>query len=105
MKILLDECLPARLKNVISGHDVSTTQEMGWGGKSNGELLTLASKDFDVFLTSDRNLSFQQSLKKFTITVAILHGKSNAFDDLEPLIPKFVKAIRPSKPGQLLHIH
>ncbi len=61
MKILLDECLPKRLKKEIIGHDVSTAQEMGWSGKSNGTLLSLIEKEFQVFVTADRNIAFEQN--------------------------------------------
>lgn len=104
MKILLDECLPARLKALIVGHDVTTTREMGWAGKKNGELLSLAAKEFDIFLTSDRNLSFQQNPKKYSVTIVILHGKSNAYDDLGPLMAKFLSAIQTPQPGNILHV-
>ena len=60
MRILLDECLPKRLKRDLTGHTARTVPEMGWAGKENGELLALATGQFDVFLTVDRNLSFQQ---------------------------------------------
>ena len=57
MRVLLDECLPGRLKRELVGHDVKTAPEMGWASKSNGELLALAVSHFDVFVTADRNLS------------------------------------------------
>ena len=62
MRVLLDECVPRRLKREFVGHDVKTAPEMGWASKKNGELLALAAVDFDVFLTTDRNLSYQQNL-------------------------------------------
>ena len=62
MRILLDECLPKRLKRDLVGHDARTVPEMGWASKRNGELLTLAESDFDVFLTVNRNLSFNRTL-------------------------------------------
>ncbi len=67
MKILLDECVDWRLAREITGHQVKTAHEMGWVTIKNGELLALAEKDFDIFLTVDRNLSFQQHLPKFEI--------------------------------------
>ena len=56
MRVLLDECLPRRLKQAIVGFDVATVSDAGWAGKSNGELLGLAADDFDVFVTVDQNL-------------------------------------------------
>lgn len=79
MRVLLDECLPRRLKRELVGHDVRTAPEMGWASKTNGELLTLAAADFDVFLTSDRNLQAQRS-EKFAYDVPRpVHGTQNFF--------------------------
>ena len=65
MRVLLDECVDWRLARDLSAHDVKTAQQMGWIGITNGEPLALASRDFDVFVTVDRNLSFQQNLAAF----------------------------------------
>lgn len=65
MKLLLDECIDRRLVRDLAGHEVKTVPQMGWAGSKNGELLTLAAKEFDVFSTVDRNLSGQQNLPKF----------------------------------------
>lgn len=68
MRVLLDECLPRRLTRDLLGHDARTAPEMGWASKRNGELLTLATAEaFDVFLTADRNLSYQQDLSATTL--------------------------------------
>ena len=69
MRVLLDECLPRRLKRELAGHETRTAPEMGWASKRNGELLALAVGQFDVFLTADRNLSYQQDLSSFDIAV------------------------------------
>lgn len=65
MKILLDECVDRRLAKDIVGHEVKTVPQMGWATIKNGELLTLAEREFDVFVTVDRNLSFQQNLPRY----------------------------------------
>lgn len=87
-KVLLDECIDRRLLRELTGHDVYTSPDMGWAGLKNGDLLTNAEKDFDVFLTVDRNLAFQQNLPQFEIAVLVLHGRSNRLNDLLPLVPK-----------------
>jgi hypothetical protein len=69
VRVLLDECLPRRLKRELVGHDARTAPEMGWASKRNGELLALAAAAFDVFLTADRNLSSQQDVSAFNIAV------------------------------------
>ena len=72
MKILLDECVDRRFAKEILGHDVKTVPQMGWAGIKNGELMKLAETDFDIFLTVDRNLSYQQNLTKFNITLIVI---------------------------------
>jgi hypothetical protein len=62
VKVLLDECIDWRLSRDIVGHEVKSARQMGWATTENGELLALASKHFDVFVTVDQNLSFQQNL-------------------------------------------
>jgi len=77
MKLLVDESLPRGLKRELSGHDVATVAEMGWTGRTNGELLELANGDFDVFLTADQGLQYQQNLSGAEIAVVVLAAKTN----------------------------
>jgi predicted nuclease of predicted toxin-antitoxin system len=91
MKILLDECIDRRLAKELKGEQVvKTVPQMGWATIKNGELLTLAETEFDVFITVDRNLSFQQNLPKFNIAVLVLHAPSNRLADLKPLVPQIL---------------
>ena len=85
MDILLDECIDQRLARDLTGHKVRSVPQMGWAGIKNGRLMALAEQQFDVFLTVDRNLSFQQNLPKFNIAVLVLHAPSNRLIDLQPL--------------------
>lgn len=71
MKILIDENLPRYLKRVLAGHNVSTVQEMGWSGIKNGELLKLAEPIFDLFLTADKNIRYQQNLKGRQLAIIV----------------------------------
>jgi len=103
MRVLLDECLPRRLKQAISGHDVRTVPEAGWAGKSNGELLRLASERFDVFVTVDRNLPAQQNLGSGP-AVVVLQAHSNRFQDLEHLVPKLSEVLATIERGQLVRL-
>jgi hypothetical protein len=92
--LLLDECLDRRLARDIVGHDVSTVQQMGWAGIQNGELLQrAAAAAFDVFITGDRNLSFQQNLAELPLAVVVLKAPSNRLPDLKPLVPKLLAAL------------
>ena len=77
MRILLDECVDRRLARDLVGHEVKTVPQMGWATIKNGELLALAEQQFDVFVTVDSNLSFQQNLPRFNMAVMILHAPSS----------------------------
>ncbi len=104
MRILLDECLPRRLKGDLVGHQARTVPEMGWASKKNGELLALAEPEFDVFLTVDRNLSFQQDINRFDIAVVVLVAKGNRHSDLQPLVPELLAVLIGISPGQLIRV-
>ena len=104
-KILLDECIDRRLARQISGHEVKTAPEMGWAGLDNGELLAKAEREFDVFITVDRNLTFQQNLPKFSIAVLILHAPTNRLEDLLPLVPNLHNALTDPQKGKATSIN
>jgi predicted nuclease of predicted toxin-antitoxin system len=104
MNILLDECLDWRLKRDLPGHQVRTVQDMGWDGIKNGRLLTLAESQFAVFLTGDRNISFQQSLSTFTIAVVVLHAESIRLVHTRPLMSKVLALLPTLKPGDLVTV-
>ena len=101
MRVLLDECVDQRFRKNIVGHDVTTVQEAGWAGKKNGELLALASKSYDVFLTVDRNLYFQQNRYAITIAVLVLAARTNRLVDLKPLTKDVLSELSLLKPGQI----
>ena len=82
MRVLLDECVPRRLKHELVGHDVRTAPEMGWASKRNGELLRLAEREFDAFLTVDRKLQHQQNLSTFPIAIIVMLARTNTLLDL-----------------------
>ena len=103
MRVLLDECLPRRLKRELVGHEARTAPEMGWAGKRNGELLRLAAeREFEAFVTVDRKLQHQQNLTVFNIAVVVLVAHSNALSDLRPLMPLLLEQLPRAKPGQVL---
>jgi predicted nuclease of predicted toxin-antitoxin system len=82
MRILLDESLPRRLRDVFVGHDVVTVVEAGWSGAKNGELPELAAVRFDLFVTADQNLQYQQNLSALPIAVAVLVARDNQLESL-----------------------
>lgn len=100
MLVLLDECLPRRLKHELVGHAASTTPEMGWASTRNGRLLRLAvDGKFDVFLTVDRKLQHQQNLSTFDIAVVVLVAAGNKLADLRPLMPEVVAVLPTAQRG------
>ena len=103
MRVFVDECIDWRLARYIVGHEVKTARQMGWSTLENGELLALAAKEFDVFVTVDRNLSFQQHLPAFTIAVIVLRAISNRLADLQPLVPELLRTIPAAKRGAVTY--
>ncbi len=104
MKVLIDENLPRRLAGYLRGHECRTVAECGWAGKKNGELLSLAEPEFDVLLTLDKNIPYQQDLKLGRIAILIVRAPSNRIQNLLPVIPDYLAALRSIKPGQVVRI-
>ena len=101
MRVLLDECLPRRLKRELPGHGVVTVPEMGWRGTKNGELLRLASPAFDVFVTVDQGVVHQQSLRLAGIAVIVLVAPSNRFEVPRPLMSEVLRLARVYPAGRV----
>lgn len=95
MKTLLDESLPRKLRNDFGErHEVWTVRDMGWLGKKNGELLNLMTENnFELFVTVDRNLPYQQNLQRLTLTIIVLCANNNTRETLRLLIPKIFKRL------------
>lgn len=104
MRVLVDECVDWRFSRELVGHEVKTARQMGWSTIGNGELLALAAKEFDVFVTADRNLSFQQNLPAFAIAVIVLRAKSNRLSELRPLVPELLASIPIAKLGVVTYV-
>jgi predicted nuclease of predicted toxin-antitoxin system len=105
MKILLDECLPRRLKEKFAGHECSTVPEALLAGRTNGELLTIAEQQgFEIFLTMDKGIEYEQNLASRRISVLLLRAKSNRLSDILPLVASCLAQIRSIKPGQVLKV-
>lgn len=101
MRILIDECLPRDLKRLLAGHESSTVQEMGWSGRKNGELLSLANGSFHVFLTIDQGLQHQQNLQGRNISVLVIEAASNKIEDLSSAIPEILLVIPSLRVGPI----
>ena len=104
MRVLLDECVPRGLREQLPGHDVKTVAETGWAGVKNGELLRLAAEHFDVLLTVDRNLEYQQNFLSAAVAVIVMHTPTNDIVALQPLIPRVLEAIPRAARGKVTNI-
>ena len=104
MRILIDECLDWRLCRALPEHYCASVQQKHWGGLSNGLLLERAQTEFDVFLTGDTNLSFQQNVTRFDIAVVILEAKSTRLVDTIKLMPQVITILTNLHPGQVTRI-
>ena len=104
MRILLDEDLPWPLARLLEGHDVIPVQIAGWSGTKNGKLLALAATKFDVFLTMDGNLEYQQNMTALPIAVLVIEAVSNRMGDLAPLIPAVLRHLEEIRPRTLRRV-
>jgi len=106
MKVLIDECAPKALKNFLTnhGHESLTVQEAGWAGKQNGELLKLAEIDFDVLVTVDTNLRYQQNLEGRRIAIVIFQSSSNRLEHLRQYFPACALALDKIRPGEIVQV-
>jgi hypothetical protein len=93
MRVLLDECVPKRLRTELAGHAVRTVTEMGWSGIKNGQLLQKAAAEFDCFLTVDRNLQFQQRVDNLPLAVIVVAALDNRIETLRPLMAAVREAL------------
>ncbi len=105
MKILLDECLPRKLKRDLTGHDVMTVPEAGWASIKDTPLLRLAVTRFEVFVTVDQNLRYQQNLQGTALAIIVLVAKNNnVVETLRPLMSDVMTALQTIQPGDIVHI-
>jgi predicted nuclease of predicted toxin-antitoxin system len=104
MRVLLDECVPRKLKRELPEHEVLTVTERGWSGVKNGELLALAVAEFDAFLTIDQNLKYQQNLQTFPIAILLLVARNNRLKTLLPLMPDVRAALAEIKAGEFVRV-
>jgi predicted nuclease of predicted toxin-antitoxin system len=93
MRILLDHCLDWRLSRSLPGHTVKAAGKLAWGHLRDSVLLTKAQTQFDVLVTSDKNLPYQQNLNRFDIAVVILNVPSNRIEDCLPKMPLLLAVV------------
>ncbi len=101
MRVLLDECVPKRLRTELTAHAVRTVAEMGWSGIKNGQLLQKAAPDFDCFLTVDRNLQFQQRIDALPLAILVVKAVDNRLETLRPLMAAVREALTSIAPKEV----
>ncbi len=105
MRVLLDENLPRKLVGRLGGDvDATTVAKAGWRGKKNGALLRLAEKEFDAFVTTDKGIPHQQNVTGLDLAVVVLRARSNALEDLEPLMDDLGAALVAPTPGTVVRV-
>ena len=102
MKVLLDECVTRYLRRDFVGHEVLTVEEAGFKGLKNGQLLQAASGQYDVLVTVDQNLPYQQNLKNFSIAIIVLKAKRSTYPMLKPLMPQVLATLEKIKPSEIV---
>ena len=102
MKILFDHGTPAPLRRSLAGHEVSTTYEMGWAKLSNGDLLAAAEKSFEVFITTDKNLRYQQNLVGRRLAILVL--PTTSWPEIQKHPDKISDAVAMLKPGDFIEL-
>lgn len=106
MKILVDECLPIKVKDILSEFEVSTVRDLKWMGIKNGILINLAFENgFDVFITVDKNLNFQQNIETKDIGLLILDIQKNMIDHIIPLKEMITTAVNKIRPGEIFTLN
>ena len=101
VRVLLDESIPVDFARELADLDPRTVIGLGWAGLKNGALLREAAEQFDVLVTMDKNLRFQQNLAAHEIGVVLIRAHSNRIDDLRPLVPQIREAVAASEPGKI----
>ena len=104
MKLLLDECVTRRLKREFPNHEVHTVDEAGFKGLENGDLLKAASGKYEVLVTVDRNLPYQQNISGLDIAILVLAAKRNSYVRLKPLMPRALIALESLNAGDISRI-
>ena|ERR1700694_1444095 len=104
MRILIDECVDPRVKLLLDDHQASTVHEKGWDRLEDGPLLALAQKEFDLFLTIDTSLEYQQNLAVLTLGVVVLHVPKNQLAYYRLIREDILRAAEKARAGEVIHV-
>ena len=101
MRILLDESVPEKLGRLLVGHSFSTVQRQGWTSVKNGKLLALAKDHFDLLLTADKGMEYQQNQETLPVAILVVRASSNRLEDLVRALPAILAALEEIPPRTL----
>ena len=104
MKILFDSCTPRPLRKYLIGHEVITAQELGWEALKNGELLRRVQAQFDVLISTDSNIEYQQQLPDYDIALIVLRSVSGQVSELTQLMQDCLKALAVIQPRECFYL-
>lgn len=103
MRVLLDACVPRPLRRALPNHEIKTAQEHGWSLLKNGDLLRMAEAQFDVLITTDQNLKYQQNLERRKLAIVVL--PTNFLPEVMRLAGAVADALNHLQPGDFVEIH
>ena len=104
MRILLDESVPERLGDLLSPHQCSSVRRQHWAGLKNGKLLAVAAEHFDVLLTADKNMEFQQNLTTLPVAIVVMRAHNNRLEALAELVPALLRSLEHLQPRTLVKV-
>jgi predicted nuclease of predicted toxin-antitoxin system len=105
MRVLFDKGVPVRLRHSLSAHSVTTAYELGWDALENGELLKTAQDQFDVLITTDSNMKYQQRLTDYDIALIVLRAFNTKLGSYLPLIPEIETTLTTIQSGEVVYIY
>ena len=104
MRILIDECVDPRVKLLFGEHQAATVHEQGWDTLEDGPLLAVAQKEFDVLVTIDGSLEFQQNVSKLRLAVVVVHVPKNQLAHYRVIHNELLAAVANARPGTVAHV-
>ena len=105
MKILIDECMPWKIGRHLNGHECEGVMKAGFAGQKNGALLSLAEQaGYEVLLTVDQGIPYQQQLEERRIALIVIHATSNKIEALLPYVPACLTRLRSIRPGDVVRV-
>jgi predicted nuclease of predicted toxin-antitoxin system len=105
MKVLFDKGVPVRLRRALPALAITTVQELGWDELANGDLLTQAQDEYDVLISTDSNIKYQQNLPDYNIALIILRAFNTKLESYLPLVPEIELAVQNICPGDVVYLY